>query len=214
MESILKRQIAADLLKIKAVSLSPNKPFTWTSGITSPIYCDNRLTLSYPDIRSRIADELASVIKTHYPHATVVAGTATAGIPHAALVSERLNLPMVYVRSKAKSHGKGNQIEGKIENEDRVVIIEDLISTGGSVINAAHALREAGADVLGVAAIFSYGLEKGKHMLQEAELNVRTLTNFDILLEVAVDHGNIGHKELEMIRKWREQPESDNWQNE
>lgn len=202
----LAEQIAKDLLSIEAVSLKPNEPFTWTSGIKSPIYCDNRLTLSYPEIRKRIADGLTELIKTHFSGVEVVAGTATAGIPHAALVSERLNKPMVYVRSSPKKHGKGNQIEGKIERGANVVIIEDLISTGGSVINAADALRHAGANVLGVAAIFSYGLDKGKKMLEEADLTVYTLTNFDALFLVASQLGTLDEDGIELVKKWRENP--------
>lgn len=208
----LAEHIAKDLLSIGAVSLKPNEPFTWTSGIKSPIYCDNRLTLSYPDVRKRIADGLTEIIKTHFPDAEVVAGTATAGIPHAALVSERLHQSMVYVRSSPKKHGKGNQIEGKIERGAQVVIIEDLISTGGSVINAANALRDAGADILGVAAIFSYGLEKGKKMLQEANLQVRTLTNLDALLQVASQSGKIDEEGIQLVKKWRQNPTD--WQSD
>lgn len=202
--------IATHLLSIEAVSLKPTEPFTWTSGIKSPIYCDNRLTLSYPNVRTEIADGLTKLIETNFPHVEVVAGTATAGIPHAALVSERINKAMVYVRSSAKKHGKGNQIEGKIAEGQSVVIIEDLISTGGSVINAANALREVGANVLGVAAIFSYGLDKGKKMLQEANLTVHTLTNLDVLLSVASQHGKIDEAGIELVQKWRQNP--NDWQ--
>lgn len=211
MDKQLAERIAEDLLVIDAVSLRPANPFTWTSGMKSPIYCDNRLTLSYPDVRKRIANGLTSLVRTQFPEANVIAGTATAGIPHAALVSERLHLSMVYVRSSAKSHGKGNQIEGRMNEGDQVVVIEDLISTGGSVINAANALREAGANVLGVAAIFSYELEKGKQRLREAQLNVHTLTNFDTLLDVAVNAGHISGQEQEMIQKWRAEPDSVEW---
>lgn len=211
MESQLSGQIARDLLIIEAVSLSPTKPFTWTSGIKSPIYCDNRLTLSYPEVRNTIADGLAALVKLYYPNVTVIAGTATAGIPHAALVSERLNLPMVYIRSSAKQHGKGNQIEGKLTAGDKVVVIEDLISTGGSVINAASALRRANIDVLGVAAIFSYGLNKGLSLLKEAALEVYTLTNLDVLLSEAVINGTIDRSGEEMIRNWRNNPDSSDW---
>lgn len=202
----LAEQIAKDLLTIEAVSLKPNEPFTWSSGIKSPIYCDNRLTLSYPEIRKRIADGLTELVKTHFSSVEVVAGTATAGIPHAALVSERLNIPMVYVRSSPKKHGKGNQIEGKIERGAQVVIIEDLISTGGSVINVANALRDVEANLLGVVAIFSYGLEKGKKMLQEAGLNVHTLTDLDALLAVASKLGAIDEEGIQLVKKWRENP--------
>ncbi|MFA8437561.1 orotate phosphoribosyltransferase [Pueribacillus sp. YX66] len=207
----LAETIAADLLSIGAVSLKPNDPFTWTSGIKSPIYCDNRLTLSFPDVRKRMADGLTEIIRTHFPNVEVIAGTATAGIPHAALVSERLHKSMVYVRSSAKKYGKGNQIEGKIEAGNQVVIIEDLISTGGSVINAADALRDAGADVLGVAAIFSYGLEKGKKMLQQANLTVQTLTNLDALLTVASQTDYINNDGIQLVQNWRQNPSD--WQN-
>lgn len=206
----LAEQIAKDLLSIEAVSLKPDEPFTWTSGIKSPIYCDNRLTLSYPAIRTRIADGLTELIQTHYSNVDVVAGTATAGIPHAALVSERLNQPMVYVRSSPKKHGKGNQIEGKIERGAQVVIVEDLISTGGSVINVANALRDVEANVLGVVAIFSYGLEKSKKMLQEADLQVHTLTNLDALLAVASKLGAIDEEGIQLVKQWRENPTA--WQ--
>ncbi len=201
--------IASDLLSIGAVSLKPNDPFTWTSGIKSPIYCDNRLTLSYPNVRKRIADGLTAIINTYYPGVDVIAGTATAGIPHAALVSERLHKSMVYVRSSAKKHGKGNQIEGKIEAGDEVVIIEDLISTGGSVINAAKALRNAGATVLGIAAIFSYGLDNGKAMLQEENLTVHTLTNLEALLTVSSSNGKIDSDGIQLVQQWRHNPT--NW---
>ena len=158
----MKKDIAESLLEIKAVSLRPNDPFTWTSGIQSPIYCDNRLTLSYPEIRRKIAAGLAEIITEKFPGTDLIAGTATAGIPHAAWVSELLNLPMCYVRSKAKGHGKGNQIEGNAASGQKVVVVEDLISTGGSVITAVEALREAGCNVLGVVSIFTYELEKGQ----------------------------------------------------
>lgn len=207
----LAHTIAKDLLEIEAVSLKPHDPFTWTSGIKSPIYCDNRLTLSYPEVRNRIADGLVAIIKEHFPAVELIAGTATAGIPHAALVSERLALPMVYVRSSAKKHGKGNQIEGKIASSDKVVVIEDLISTGGSVINAAKALREADANVLGAAAIFSYGLDKGKMLLKEANLPVHTLTNLDTLMAVASERGKIDEAGQNMIKKWRQDPDSVGW---
>ena len=202
----MKQTIAKHLLEIKAVYLQPNDPFTWSSGLKSPIYCDNRLTLSFPSIRTDIAEGLSALIKDYYPEVEVVAGTATAGIPHAAWVSDKLNLPMCYVRSKAKGHGKGNQIEGKIERGAQVVIIEDLISTGGSVINVANALRDVEANLLGVVAIFSYGLEKGKKMLQEAGLNVHTLTDLDALLAVASKLGAIDEEGIQLVKKWRENP--------
>lgn len=211
MDNELAMTVAHDLLTIEAVSLSPQDPFTWTSGIKSPIYCDNRLTLSYPRVRSTIADGLVALIASHFPNVDVIAGTATAGIPHAALVSERLQLPMVYVRGEAKQHGKGNQIEGKISPGDEVVLIEDLISTGGSVINAAEALKVAGANILGVAAIFSYGLEKGTAQLNEANLTVHTLTNLAMLLNVAAEKGSIDKTDQAMIHNWRKNPDSFSW---
>ena len=201
--------IAQDLLSIEAVSLKPHDPFTWTSGIKAPIYCDNRLTLSYPIIRTRIADQLTEIIAKHFPNVEVIAGTATAGIPHAALVSERMEKAMVYVRSSAKKHGKGNQIEGKLKAGNRVVIVEDLISTGGSVIRVAKALREAGAHVLGAAAIFSYDLKKEEQMLQEAKLTVHTLTNLDALLTVAARLNQIDADGIQLVENWRQHP--DGW---
>src|SRR3954469_15991400 len=187
----LKKAIAESLLEIKAVSLRPNNPFTWTSGIHSPIYCDNRLTLSYPEIRRKIATGLTEIITEKFPGTDLIAGTATAGIPHAAWVSELLNLPMCYVRSKAKGHGKGNQIEGNAASGQKVVVVEDLISTGGSVITAVQALREAGCDVLGVVSIFTYGLEKGRELLQENGIKSISLTDFATLIEVAIEKGYV-----------------------
>ncbi|BAB06251.1 orotate phosphoribosyltransferase [Halalkalibacterium halodurans] len=210
----MKETIAQHLLDIEAVTLRPNDPFTWSSGIKSPIYCDNRLTMGYPHIRQSIAEGFEQLIRSHFPEVTVVAGTATAGIPHAAWVSDRLQAPMVYVRSKSKGHGKQNQIEGKLSSKDRVVIIEDLISTGGSVIQAADALREAGADVLGVVAIFTYGLEKGQDQLEAANLPSYVLTDYPTLLDVAIRRGDISEEELQKLQKWRENPSSQSWMNE
>lgn len=202
----VKKNIAESLLEIKAVSLSPNEPFTWASGIKSPIYCDNRLTLSFPQIRRKIAAGLAGIIKEQFPGTELVAGTATAGIPHAAWVSEELNLPMCYVRSKAKGHGKGNQIEGKAEKGQKVVVVEDLISTGGSVITAVEALREAGCNVLGVVSIFTYQLEKGFELLRDADITTFSLTDFSTLVEVASEKGYIEQKDLEKLMEWRKNP--------
>ncbi len=207
----MKQQLAKHLLEIGAVHLKPNDPFTWTSGIKSPIYCDNRLTLSFPLVRRKIAIGLEELIRTHFPEADVIAGTATAGIPHAAWVSENLNLPMVYVRSKAKEHGKGNQIEGLIKAGQNVVIVEDLISTGGSVIVTADALKQAGANVLGVVAIFTYGLEKGTQQLAEANLNYYTITDYLTLIEVAKTEKQINEEDLQRLKKWRENPASQDW---
>jgi orotate phosphoribosyltransferase len=203
----MKKEIATHLLEIGAVSLEPNEPFTWSSGLKSPIYCDNRLTLAYPNVRSAIADGLAALIRTHFPGAEVIAGTATAGIPHAAWVSERLGLPMCYVRSQAKGHGKGKQIEGKVDKGQKVVVVEDLISTGGSSLNAVRALREEGCQMLGVIAIFTYGLEKGKQAFAENNVEVHTLTDYDTLIETAVELGVVTEQDLATLRKWRENPE-------
>ncbi|KDE48468.1 orotate phosphoribosyltransferase [Geobacillus sp. CAMR12739] len=207
----MKHDIAAKLLEIGAVALQPNEPFTWSSGLKSPIYCDNRLTLAYPDVRRMIADGLAELIRTHFPKADLIAGTATAGIPHAAWVSERLDLPMCYVRSQAKAHGKGKQIEGKAEPGQRVVVIEDLISTGGSSLAAVRALKEAGCEVLGVAAIFTYGLEKAKQAFAAENLPAYTLTDYNTLIETAVRLGAVSEHDLATLRKWRENPEK--WGN-
>lgn len=203
----MKKQIAEELLEIRAVFLQPNDPFTWSSGMKSPIYCDNRLTLSYPKTRQKIAAGLAELIQKEYPEAEIIAGTATAGIPHAAWVSDVLNLPMCYVRSKAKEHGKGNQIEGKAEPGSKVVVIEDLISTGGSAITAAEALRAAGCDVLGVAAIFTYGLPKGDARLAEAELKAVALSDYDALIEVAAEKNYVKTEDIETLKKWKQAPD-------
>ena len=207
----MKRQLANHLLEIGAVHLRPNEPFTWTSGIKSPIYCDNRLTLSYPLVRRKIALGLEELITTNFPTVEVVAGTATAGIPHAAWVSDNLNLPMVYVRGKAKEHGRGNQIEGLVNEGQNVVIVEDLISTGGSVITTAEALREAGANVLGVVAIFTYGLEKGNKQLEESNLSYYTISDYLTLIDVAKEKELINQEDLAKLKKWRENPNSLDW---
>jgi orotate phosphoribosyltransferase len=207
----VKNQLATHLLEIGAVHLRPNDPFTWTSGIKSPIYCDNRLTLSFPLVRRKVAIGLEELIQTHYSTVDVIAGTATAGIPHAAWVSENLNLPMVYVRGKAKEHGKGNQIEGLIKAGQNVVIVEDLISTGGSVITTAEALKAAGANVLGVVAIFTYGLEKGNKQLAEAGLSYHTITDYLTLIDVAKEAQLINQEDLSKLKKWRDNPASLDW---
>ncbi|KMK96571.1 orotate phosphoribosyltransferase [Rossellomorea marisflavi] len=203
----MKKQIAKELLNIKAVFLNPGEPFTWSSGIKSPIYCDNRLTLSYPAVRKQIADGLVSMIREHFPEVDVIAGTATAGIPHAAWVSERMDLPMCYVRSKAKGHGKGNQIEGKILPGQKVVVIEDLISTGGSCITAVEALRESECEVLGVAAIFTYELQKGADALREHGIEAFSLSNYSSLLEAAEEEGLISGADLVELKEWSRDPE-------
>lgn len=207
----MKEQIANHLLDIEAVFLRPNDPFTWSSGMKSPIYCDNRLTLSYPHVRKDIAKGLQKLIEVNYPEVDVIAGTATAGIPHAAWVSDLMEKPMAYVRSKAKGHGKGNQIEGKMQSGDKIVIIEDLISTGGSVITAAEAVREVGAEVVGVVAIFTYGLEKGVSKLKEAQLPYHVLTDYETLVSVALQRNDISEMEVGKLRKWKENPTTTDW---
>lgn len=200
----MKKQIAQQLLSIGAVELRPNDPFTWASGVKSPIYCDNRLTMSYPEVRKAIADGLAETIRREYPDAQVIAGTATAGIPHAAWVAERLDLPMVYVRSKPKGHGQSNLIEGKIEPGQKAVVIEDLISKGGSVLQAAQALQDAGFEVAGIAAIFTYGLPQAQQAIQEAGFTFHTLTDFPALVEQAQESGAIAAEDLPMLSEWHE----------
>lgn len=203
--------IAHELLAIKAVFLNPEEPFTWASGMKSPIYCDNRLTMSYPAVRKKIAKGLAEKIKATFPDVQVIAGTATAGIPHAAWVAELLDLPMVYIRSKPKDHGKGNQIEGRITPGQKMVVIEDLISTGGSVLEACAAAENEGANVLGVAAIFTYELPKGKENFENATTPLVTLTNYSTLINVAQEEAYIRPEQKNLLSKWKENPE--NWLN-
>lgn len=205
----IEQQVSQNLLAIKAVFLSPNEPFTWASGIKSPIYCDNRLTMSFPKVRRLIAKGLAEKIKKQFPDVEVIAGTATAGIPHAAWVAEILDLPMVYIRSKAKDHGKGNQIEGQITPGQKMVVIEDLISTGGSVLEACQAAKREGADVLGVAAIFTYELPKGATNFNTAQLPLVTLTNYTTLIQTALEEGYISEDDLALLTAWKHDPE--NW---
>ena len=205
----IEQQVAQNLLAIKAVFLSPNEPFTWASGIKSPIYCDNRLTMSFPNVRRLIAKGLAEKIKKQFPEVEVIAGTATAGIPHAAWVAEILDLPMVYIRSKAKDHGKGNQIEGQITPGQKMVVIEDLISTGRSVLEACQAAKREGADVLGVAAIFTYELPKGATNFNTAQLPLVTLTNYTTLIQTALEEGYISEADLALLTAWKHDPE--NW---
>ena len=197
-------EIIHDLLEIEAVQLSPEEYFTWTSGIKSPIYCDNRLTMSYPEIRKKIAKAFVNIIESKDMKPDVIAGCATAGIPHAAWLSTALNLPMVYVRSKPKGHGKGNQIEGVIKPGQKVVVIEDLISTGGSSIKSADALTAAGVDVIGVLAILSYGLSKTKDQFASSGYYFETITNFDKLLEALVQNGELTTKERTSMIEWRD----------
>nr|WP_309099307.1 orotate phosphoribosyltransferase [Fredinandcohnia onubensis] len=202
----MNKEIAAHLLEIGAVFLQPNEPFTWSSGLKSPIYCDNRMTLSFPQVRREIAKGLSELIKIHYPEVEVIAGTATAGIPHAAWVSDVLNIPMCYVRSKAKAHGKGNQIEGKVVKGQKVIVIEDLISTGGSAITAAEALREAGCEVLGIVAIFSYQLPAATASLGAANISAHTLTDYPTLINVALEKNVVSENDIESLKSWRENP--------
>ncbi|TCT26837.1 orotate phosphoribosyltransferase [Melghiribacillus thermohalophilus] len=198
-----RQEFAKKLLEIDALQVRPDRPFTWTSGIQSPIYCDNRLTMSYPELRRAIAQGFAEKIKKTYPKTEVIAGCATAGIPHAAWVSEILNLPMVYVRSKAKSHGKQNQIEGKIHEGQKVVVIEDLISTGKSSLQASTALEEAGARVLGVLSIFTYGLSISQENFKKHHILYDSLTDFDTLVDIMIEAGQLNDKEKEDLLKWR-----------
>lgn len=202
----MNKEIAGHLLDIGAVFLQPNDPFTWSSGLKSPIYCDNRMTLSFPQVRREIAKGLSELVSSHYPEVDVIAGTATAGIPHAAWVCDVLGLPMCYVRSKAKAHGKGNQIEGKVRKGQKVVVIEDLISTGGSAITAATALREAGCEVLGIVAIFSYQLPAAAASLKAANMSAHTLTDYQTLIHVALDRNVVSENDIESLKSWRENP--------
>lgn len=203
------QRIAGHLLNVEAVSLRPDAPFTWASGILSPIYCDNRITLSYPEVRRDIAAELAKTIRESYPEVEVIAGTATAGIPQACWVAEIMNLPMVYIRTKAKDHGKENQIEGRITAGQKMVVIDDLISTGGSVLDACEAARREGADVLGVAAIFTYQLPKGIANFEEHRLKLVTLSDYTTLIQVAQDQGYIQKEHLDVLLEWKKDPQ--NW---
>ncbi|HRM38354.1 MAG TPA: orotate phosphoribosyltransferase [Trichococcus flocculiformis] len=203
------KEVAKSLLDIKAVSLSPQNPYTWASGIRSPIYCDNRVTMSYPAVRKQIAQGLADLIKEKYPDAEVIAGTATAGIPHAAWIADILDLPMVYIRSKAKDHGTGRKIEGKITEGQKMVVVEDLISTGGSVIEASKAAELEGANVLGSVAIFTYELAKGTKNFADAGLAIDTLSNYSTLLEVAHETSYITEAEMDLLKDWSKDPE--NW---
>ena len=205
------KDVAKGLLSIKAVFFRPDEPFTWASGIKSPVYCDNRLTLTAPEVRNLIENSIADVIKEEYPEADVIMGTATAGIAHAAIAAHILGLPMGYVRSGAKDHGRGNQIEGQLNKGDKVVIVEDLISTGGSVIDAATALRNAGAEVLGIVSIFTYGMQKGLDRLAQENLKNVSLTNFDVISEVAVDESYIRPEDRERLIAFRNNPSDEGW---
>ena len=204
-------QIAKDLLKIKAVFFRPEEPFTWASGIKSPVYCDNRLTLTAPDVRDDVENGLAKLIKENYPDAEVLMGTSTAGIAHAAITAHIMGLPMGYVRSGAKDHGRQNRIEGKLEKGQKVVVVEDLISTGGSVIDVVDALREAGAEVLGIVSIFTYGMQKGIDRLASANVKNVSLTNFDCIAEVAADDGYIKPEDVQRLIAFRNNPSDESW---
>ncbi len=203
--------IASDLLKIKAVFLRPDEPFTWASGIKSPIYCDNRLTLTAPEVRTHVEEGLAHIVKTYYPEAEVLMGTSTAGIAHAAITAHILGMPMGYVRGSNKDHGRQNRIEGKLEPGQKVVVIEDLISTGGSVIEVVDALREAGAVVLGVASIFTYGMKKGLQRLADADVTNVSLTDFDEVVRVAAEQKYITEQDVGRLTAFRDDPSDESW---
>ena len=207
----MEKLIAKDLLSIGAVFFRPEEPFTWASGIKSPIYCDNRLTLTAPEVRTHIEEGIAQTIRTHYPQAEVLMGTATAGIAHAAIAAHILGLPMGYVRSGAKDHGRQNQIEGRLEKGQKVVVIEDLISTAGSVLEVVNVLREAGADVLGVVSIFTYGMQKGLDRLAEAKVKNISLTNFDVIAQVAAEEGYIKTEDISRLMAFRANPSDESW---
>ena len=209
-----KREIAEGLLSIEAVFLRPDEPFTWASGIKSPIYCDNRLTLTAPAVRTMIEEGLAEVVRTEYPECQVLMGTSTAGIAHAAITGHILNMPMGYVRGSAKDHGRTNRIEGRLEKGQKVVVIEDLISTAGSAVDTVEALREAGAEVLGIASIFTYGMKKGLERLSEHNVKNVSLCNLDTLVEVAAETGRIAEADIERILKFRDNPSDESWMKE
>lgn len=204
-------QIAKDLLSIKAVFFRPDEPFTWASGIKSPVYCDNRLTLAYPEVRTHVEEALAKTVKEFYPEAEALMGTSTAGIAHAAITAQIMGLPMGYVRSGAKDHGRKNQIEGKLERGQKVVVVEDLISTGGSVIEVVNVLREAGAEVLGIVSIFTYGMQKGLDRLAAADVKNVSLTNFDVIAEIAAQEGYIASTDVERLIAFRNNPSDESW---
>ncbi|MBE5075594.1 MAG: orotate phosphoribosyltransferase [Clostridium sp.] len=210
----MKKQIAKDLLSIGAVFLRPEEPFTWASGIKSPIYCDNRLTLTAPEVRTRVENALAETIKAEYPDCEVLMGTSTAGIAHAAIVGHIMGLPMGYVRSGHKDHGRHNQIEGKLEKGQKVVVVEDLISTAGSAIEVVNVLREAGADVLGIVSIFTYGMQKGLDRLAEANVKNVSLSNFDAVAEVAAEEGYIKESDIARLIAFRNNPSDESWRTD
>ena len=208
---MMEKKIAKDLLKIKAVFFRPDEPFTWASGIKSPVYCDNRLTLTAPEVRLDVEQGLAQLIKENYPEAEVLMGTSTAGIAHAAITAHLLNMPMGYVRSGAKDHGRQNQIEGRLEPGQKVVVVEDLISTGGSVLEVVGVLREAGADVLGVVSIFTYGMKKGLERLAAANVKNISLTNFDVVAAAAAEEGYIKPEDVQRLIAFRNNPSDESW---
>ena len=207
----IRKLIAEDLLRIKAVFLRPEEPFTWASGIRSPIYCDNRLTLTAPDVRNDVEESLAATIRSEFPGAEVLMGTATAGIAHAAITAHLMGLPMGYVRSGAKDHGRGNQIEGRLEAGQKVVVVEDLISTGGSCIETVNVLRDTGADVLGVVSIMTYGMTKGIDRFAEAGIRWVSLTDFDAVIETAAELDYISADDIERLRAFRDDPSDESW---
>ena len=210
----IRLRIAKDLLKIKAVFFRPEQPFIWASGIKSPVYCDNRLTLTAPEVRLDVENGLAETIEKNYPGAEVLMGTSTAGIAHAAITAHIMGLPMGYVRSGAKDHGRQNRIEGKLDKGQKVVVIEDLISTGGSVIEVVEALREEGAEVLGIASIFTYGMKKGLERLEDANVKNISLTDFDTIAKVAAEEGYIAASDVKKLLRFRDDPSDESWINE
>ena len=207
----LQKQIAQDLLSIQAVFFRPDEPFTWASGIKSPVYCDNRLILTAPQVRDHVENGIATLIKENYPEAEVLMGTSTAGIAHAAIAADILDMPMGYVRSGAKDHGRQNQIEGKLEAGQKVVVVEDLISTGGSVIEVVDALRDAGAEVLGIVSIFTYGMKKSVERLAAANVKNISLTNFDTIAQVAAEQNYIAQSDIEKLLAFRDNPSDESW---
>lgn len=207
----MEKKIAKDLLSIKAVFFRPEEPFTWASGIKSPVYCDNRLTLTAPSVRTDVEEGLAELIRKNYPDVEVLMGTSTAGIAHAAITAHLMGLPMGYVRSGAKDHGRQNQIEGKLEPGQRVVVVEDLISTGGSVLEVVNVLREAGAEVLGIVSIFTYGMKKGLERLAAADVKNYSLTNFDVIAETAAEEGYIKKEDVQRLIAFRNNPSDESW---
>ena len=208
---MMEKKIAKDLLKIKAVFFRPDEPFTWASGIKSPVYCDNRLILTAPDVRTEVETALMQTIRREYPDAEVLMGTSTAGIAHAAITAQMMGLPMGYVRSSSKDHGRQNQIEGRLEKGQKVVVVEDLISTGGSVLEVVNVLREAGAEVLGIVSIFTYGMKKGLERLAAAKVRNVSLTNFDVIAQVAAEQKYIKPEDVARLLQFRNDPSDESW---